>query len=39
MAIPSYGQNIKEISPNTLRVELKKVIDKMNINYTGEIKK
>jgi predicted DNA-binding transcriptional regulator YafY len=34
MAILSYGQEVKVLEPKTLRAELKKVIEKMNINYS-----
>ena len=34
MAILSYGQEVKVLQPKTLRAELKKVIEKMNINYS-----
>ena len=34
MAILSYGQEVRVLKPKTLKVELKKVIEKMNINYS-----
>ncbi len=34
MAILSYGQEVKVLQPKSLRAELKKVIEKMAINYS-----
>ena len=34
MAILSYGQEVKVLQPKTLKAELKKVIEKMIINYS-----
>ncbi len=34
MAILSYGQEVKVLAPKSLKTELKKVIDKMSINYS-----
>ena len=34
MAILSYGQGVKVLLPKSLRAELKKVIDKMGVNYS-----